>query len=136
MLDILDARRCAPAEVTGGNHVAPPPRQANAAVASMVAAHPHIDWFDRQLLKFVVEWAPYWPPAEDDVFPAFGMSTADVIIRFERRAAEYLSLARGLDAADLSLLGPVFSLIRSGATRRWRDANEACCKTAASKRRC
>lgn len=37
-----------------------------------------LDKFDREILLFALEWAPFGGPEEEDVFPRFGLTTAQL----------------------------------------------------------
>ena len=43
-----------------------------------------MDTFERVLLKFVLAWAPYGGPREDDVWLEFGMTAEQLCVRFAR----------------------------------------------------
>lgn len=41
-----------------------------------------VDRFDWEIVTFVVKWAPYGGPREDDVIPTFGMTCQELQKRF------------------------------------------------------
>src|SRR5690242_18544761 len=55
-----------------------------------------LDRFDRDLLSFMVSWAPYGGPPDNECFVEFGMS-AD---RVRERCVHVVSTARAADCAD------------------------------------
>ncbi|WP_166907769.1 hypothetical protein [Mycobacterium sp. DL440] len=63
-----------------------------------------MDSFERLLLKFVLAWAPYGGPREDDVWLEFGMTAEQLCARFVRIVSGQVSRARSLSADDRCLL--------------------------------
>ena len=63
-----------------------------------------MDWFDREVLQFVLWWKPFGRPHEEDVFPRFGMDVRQLADRFARIVAELDRCADQLDRADFDLL--------------------------------
>ncbi|MEV0669513.1 hypothetical protein [Mycobacterium sp. NPDC050441] len=63
-----------------------------------------MDSFERFLLKFVLAWAPYGGPREDDVWLEFGMTVDQLRARFARIVAALVTRVRALPAADRCLL--------------------------------
>ncbi|OBJ95949.1 hypothetical protein A5638_19115 [Mycolicibacterium fortuitum] len=63
-----------------------------------------MDSFERVLLNFVLAWAPYGGPREDDVWLEFGMTAEQLCVRFTRIVSGQLPRARSLSAADRCLL--------------------------------
>lgn len=63
-----------------------------------------MDSFDRVLLKFVLAWAPYGGPREDDVWLEFGMTTDQLCLRFARTVQCLVPRAGSLSRADRCLL--------------------------------
>ena len=63
-----------------------------------------MDWFDRKVLQYVLWWAPFGKPPEDDVFPKFGMDTSQLAARFADVVKAINSHERQLDGADADLL--------------------------------
>jgi hypothetical protein len=55
-----------------------------------------LDRFDRDLLSFMVSWAPYGGPPDNECFVEFGMS-AD---RVHERCVQVVSTTRAADCAD------------------------------------
>ncbi|OBF13680.1 hypothetical protein [Mycobacterium sp. ACS4331] len=65
-----------------------------------------MDNFEREILLFVLEWAPYGGPHEEDVFPRFGLTVAQV----RERVESILKDSRGTpvrSSADRSLINQV-----------------------------
>lgn len=63
-----------------------------------------MDSFERLLLKFVLAWAPYGGPREDDVWLEFGMTAEQLCSRFARIVCGLVPRVRALSAADRCLL--------------------------------
>jgi hypothetical protein len=42
-----------------------------------------LDDFDRAIIKFVIQWAPYGGPSEEDLFPRFGLTRDRLFARIE-----------------------------------------------------
>lgn len=63
-----------------------------------------MDTFDRRILQFVLAWAPYGGPREDDVWPQFGMTAEQLRDRFAQIVAGLVPRVRALPAADRCLL--------------------------------
>ncbi|OBG87130.1 hypothetical protein A5699_19875 [Mycobacterium sp. E802] len=63
-----------------------------------------MDTFERLLLKFVLAWAPYGGPREDDVWLEFGMTAEQLCVRFARIVSRLVPRVRTLSAADRCLL--------------------------------
>jgi hypothetical protein len=80
-----------------------------------------LDRFDRDLLAFMLSWAPYGGPPENECFVEFGMSTD----RVRERCMEVVTGARAVEYGDTDcsmilrcsrlLLGPVQRDRRSDA---------------------
>jgi hypothetical protein len=87
-----------------------PPARSGSPVAEQVRADP-MDPFDRDLITFVIRWAPYGGPPRDEVLPAFGISAN----RLEERVLAIVRCywMRNLAAEDRSLLLDAAALLRS-----------------------
>ncbi|OBG86238.1 hypothetical protein A5699_22040 [Mycobacterium sp. E802] len=55
-----------------------------------------IDRFDWEIIEFVVSWANYGGPRDEDTFPLFGMDAQRLLVRFSNVV---LRLRAGCDAA-------------------------------------
>jgi hypothetical protein len=42
-----------------------------------------LDDFDRAIIKFVIQWAPYGGPSDEDLFPRFGLTRDRLFARIE-----------------------------------------------------
>jgi hypothetical protein len=49
-----------------------------------------LDRFDRDLLQFAVNWAPYDGPPTDELFPEFGITRRQLVPRIHAIADQYL----------------------------------------------
>jgi hypothetical protein len=63
-----------------------------------------MDSFDRCIVQFVLAWAPYGGPREDDVWPQFGMTAEQLRSRFNQIVADLVPRVRSLPAPDRRLL--------------------------------
>ncbi|WP_198344185.1 hypothetical protein [Mycobacterium dioxanotrophicus] len=63
-----------------------------------------MDTFERGVLQFVLAWAPYGGPREDDVWLQFGMTAEQLGGRFANIVAGLLPRVRALPNADRCLL--------------------------------
>ena len=43
-----------------------------------------LDWFDREIVCYVLLWAPYGEVWDEDVYPMFGMTVDQLVDRFHR----------------------------------------------------
>jgi RNA polymerase sigma-70 factor, ECF subfamily len=43
-----------------------------------------LDWFDREIIHYVLLWAPHGEMWDEDVYPAFGMTVEQLVDRFHR----------------------------------------------------
>lgn len=68
-----------------------------------------IDRFDRELLQYLLAWAPYGRPPRENCLPHFGIPAH----RFEQRIREIVSeyLTCALDAKDRRLIVAVRNVI-------------------------
>lgn len=63
-----------------------------------------LDWFDRKIVEFILAWAPYDGPIDDEAFPEFGMSTADLKARFVEIIAMQSLFGPEMGSDDWALL--------------------------------
>lgn len=77
----------------------------------MTTAPDRVDRFDWEILDFVVQWAPYGGPAEEEVLPRFGMTREQLQARFSDVVMELTSRRRlRLTAEQRQLLGNAVAL--------------------------
>jgi hypothetical protein len=86
------------------------PARSGSPVAEQVRADP-MDPFDRDLITFVIRWAPYGGPPHDEVLPTFGISADGLGERVLAIVRCYWM--RNLAAEDRSLLLGAAALLRS-----------------------
>ena len=43
-----------------------------------------LDWFDREIVRYVLLWAPHGEGWDEDVYPTFGMTVEQLVDRFHR----------------------------------------------------
>ena len=63
-----------------------------------------MDWFDRQILQYVLWWAPFGPPPDDDVFPKFGLDSCQLATRVTDILKDLTRREHQLNLADTALL--------------------------------
>ena len=68
-----------------------------------------IDRFDREILQYLLAWAPYGRPPSEDCLPRFGIPAH----RFEERVREIIAdyLVCALDVRDRQLIAGVCKVI-------------------------
>jgi hypothetical protein len=72
-----------------------PPRCRGTLTASRSRKR-QLDLFDRDLLAFLLSWAPYGGPPDSECFVEFGMSAA----RLRERCVQVVSTTRSIDCND------------------------------------
>lgn len=72
-----------------------------------------IDTYERQILVFVLAWAPYGGPCDDDTFPEFGLRADQLRNRFQRIVVAMMACRDGLDEQDRDLLARAHGYIRT-----------------------
>ena len=63
-----------------------------------------MDPFDRQIVQFVVRWAPFGGPPDEDILPGFGLTPVELRQRFRQIVAEMTSPETTLSDEDTALL--------------------------------
>jgi RNA polymerase sigma-70 factor, ECF subfamily len=43
-----------------------------------------LDWFDREIVRYVLQWVPHGEMWDEDVYPMFGMTVEQLVDRFHR----------------------------------------------------
>ncbi|WP_396910600.1 hypothetical protein [Mycolicibacterium sp.] len=73
-----------------------------------------LDEFDRDMLRFVVSWAPYGGPPDDEILPRFGILSYELTERIRELA--YISGQHGVSFEDRRLLQRALTTVdRRGA---------------------
>jgi|RhiMetStandDraft_4_1073278.scaffolds.fasta_scaffold711840_1 hypothetical protein len=62
----------------------------------------HLDWYDRRILSFVLDWAPQPEPPNDESLVNFGINSRRVMRRFDAVVDVFDTIA--LEEADQNLL--------------------------------
>jgi hypothetical protein len=70
-----------------------------------------MDAFDRHLVQFVVTWAPFGGPADEDTYPRFGLRGRKLWNRFNRIVANAESLLPELGEDDAELIEQARAII-------------------------
>jgi RNA polymerase sigma-70 factor, ECF subfamily len=63
-----------------------------------------LDWFDREIVCYVLLWAPYGELWNEDVYPVFGMTVEQLVDRFHRIIAMFVPRLGRLAKSDRELL--------------------------------
>jgi hypothetical protein len=63
-----------------------------------------VNQFDRHLVSFVLTWAPFGGPTDEDTFPRFGLRANRVMGRFRRIVAAAEAKSDTLDPSDADLV--------------------------------
>jgi RNA polymerase sigma-70 factor (ECF subfamily) len=63
-----------------------------------------LDWFDREILRYVLLWATYGEMWDEDAYPKFGMTVEQLVDRFHLIIAKSLPRISRLGNADRELL--------------------------------
>jgi RNA polymerase sigma-70 factor (ECF subfamily) len=69
-----------------------------------------LDWFDREIVRYVLLWLPYGEMWDEDVYPMFGMTAEQLIERFHRIIATSVPRLDRLAKSDRALLDKVRQL--------------------------
>ena len=69
-----------------------------------------LDWFDLEIVRYVLLWAPHGQMWEEDVYPLFGMTVGQLIDRFHRIIATSVPHLSRLAKSDRELLDKVRNL--------------------------
>jgi RNA polymerase sigma-70 factor (ECF subfamily) len=71
-----------------------------------------LDWFDREILRYVLLWAPYGEGRDEDVYPTFGMTAEQLVDRFHRIIHTSVPRLGRLTKSDCELLDKARQLPR------------------------
>jgi hypothetical protein len=71
-----------------------------------------LDWFDREIVRYVLLWAPEGDVWDEDVYPVFGMTVEQLVGRFRRIIATFVPRLDYLAKSDRELLDKVRNLPR------------------------
>jgi RNA polymerase sigma-70 factor, ECF subfamily len=63
-----------------------------------------LDWFDREIVRYVVLWLPHGEMWDEDVYPMFGMTAEQLVDRFHRIIATSVPRLDRLVKSDRALL--------------------------------
>jgi RNA polymerase sigma-70 factor, ECF subfamily len=72
-----------------------------------------LDWFEREILRFVLLWAPYGKLREEDVYPMFGMTAEQLVDKFHRIIATSVPRLDHVAQSDRELLDRAYHLLRT-----------------------
>jgi len=71
-----------------------------------------LDWFDREIVRYVLLWAPHGEMWNEDVYPMFGMTVEQLLVRFHRIIATSVPGIGSLVQSDRELLDKACQLPR------------------------
>ena len=71
-----------------------------------------LDWFDREIVRYVLLWAPYGEVWDEDVYPTFGMTVEELVDRFHRIIDTSVPLLGRVAKSDRELLDKARQLPR------------------------
>ena len=71
-----------------------------------------LDWFEREILRFVLVWAPHGKLWDEDVYPMFGMTVEQLEDRFRSIVAALVPRLDHVAKADRELLDKARQLVR------------------------
>ena len=71
-----------------------------------------LDWFDREIVRYVLLWAPHGEGRDEDVYPTFGMTVDQLIDRFHRIIETSVPRLGRLAKSDRELLDKARQLPR------------------------
>jgi hypothetical protein len=63
-----------------------------------------LDWFEREIVRYVLVWAPHGKMWNEDVYPTFGMTVEQLVDRFHRIVATSVPDMGRLATSDRELL--------------------------------
>jgi RNA polymerase sigma-70 factor, ECF subfamily len=63
-----------------------------------------LDWFDREIVRYVLQWVPHGEMWDEDVYPMFGMTVVQLVDRFHRIIDTSVSHLGSLAKPDRELL--------------------------------
>ena len=72
-----------------------------------------LDWFEREILRFVVVWAPHGKLWDEDVYPMFGMRAEQLVDRFRSIVAALVPRLDHVAQSDRELLDTACHLLRT-----------------------
>lgn len=75
---------------------------------------------ERQLLAFVLQWAPYGGPFDEDTFPRFGLTASAVMRRFDRIVVCAEMRLDELNDRDADLVRRANAVTRLAPMRQYR----------------
>jgi RNA polymerase sigma-70 factor (ECF subfamily) len=72
-----------------------------------------LDWFEREILRFVLVWAPHGKLWDEDVYPMFGMRAEQLVDRFRSIVAAIVPRLDHVAQSDRELLDRACHLLRT-----------------------
>lgn len=77
-----------------------------------------LDWFDREIVCYVLLWAPYGEVWDEDVYPTFGLTVEQLVDRFHRIIDTSMPRLGRLSKLDRELLDKARQLPRIFSQKR------------------
>ncbi|MCX2930843.1 hypothetical protein ORI20_11175 [Mycobacterium sp. CVI_P3] len=76
-----------------------------------------MDWYDRQIIQFVVRWMPFGGPPEEETLPRFGLTPSEFRIRFREIVSDLTRKKCTLGEDDRELLASTIYAFKSESQR-------------------
>jgi hypothetical protein len=102
-----------------------PFEEALAASGALSTQELHMDWFDRQIVQFIVWWAPFGGPSEEDTLPRFGLTPEQLARRFDRIVSKLSASEDRLGSDEAKLLAAVRRISPALCPTMSKDALES-----------
>lgn len=80
-----------------------------------------MDWYDRQIMQYVLRWIPFGGPPDDEMLPRFGLTPGQFRNRFREIVSTLTRNQRTLDEADRELLASTIYAFVSESRRPQSD---------------
>jgi len=81
-----------------------------------------VDWYDRQIIQFVLRWIPFGGPPDDETLPRFGLTPGEFRSRFRDIVSNLTRNEYTLVDDDRELLASTIHAIVSGSRGSERTA--------------
>jgi hypothetical protein len=79
-----------------------------------------MDWFDREMVRFVVRWIPFGGPPLDEVLPLFGITPAQLERRMNQILRQSDKSRTALTCEDYELLSTLRHVLPE-LSQNWRS---------------
>lgn len=76
-----------------------------------------MDWYERQIMQFVLRWIPFGGPPDDEMFPRFGLTPSEFRSRFREIVSKLNRNKHTLGEKDRELLASTIYAFASESAR-------------------